>query len=268
MANDRLTAAIGFAHRGARDRAPDNRLESFALALELGAGGLESDVWLTADGVPVLDHDGLVPRLDHQPRSYSAPLGARPSRAARKGADTPSRVRLGDRFRHRRPIGDCRRAELPPDIASLEDLYATCGDDFELSLDVLDPAAIGPVMAVAAAADATARLWLCHSRRDQLVAWRSKVGDARLVHSASRRRGADVAQQAAALNRARIDAVNLHVRQWRGPMVDAFHRQGLTTLAWDAQTGAALNRVLALGVDGVYSDHVEIMVAALADSYS
>lgn len=55
---------IGFAHRGARAYAPENTLEAFALALKLGADGLESDVWLTADGVPVLDHDGSV-RADY-----------------------------------------------------------------------------------------------------------------------------------------------------------------------------------------------------------
>ena len=51
---------IGFAHRGARAHAPENTLEAFRLALRLGATGLESDVWLTADGVAVLDHDGAV----------------------------------------------------------------------------------------------------------------------------------------------------------------------------------------------------------------
>ena len=45
---------IGFAHRGASAHAPENTLEAFELAVRLGAGGLESDVWLTADGVPVL----------------------------------------------------------------------------------------------------------------------------------------------------------------------------------------------------------------------
>ena len=34
-------------------------MEAFELALKLGANGLESDVWLTSDGVPVLDHDGI-----------------------------------------------------------------------------------------------------------------------------------------------------------------------------------------------------------------
>ena len=53
---------IGFAHRGARAHAPENTIEAFSLAIRLGATGLESDVWLTADGVPVLDHDGVVRR--------------------------------------------------------------------------------------------------------------------------------------------------------------------------------------------------------------
>jgi glycerophosphoryl diester phosphodiesterase len=51
---------IGFAHRGARADAPENTLEAFTLARRLGAPGLESDVWITADGEAVLDHDGVV----------------------------------------------------------------------------------------------------------------------------------------------------------------------------------------------------------------
>ena len=55
-------ARSAFAHRGARAHAPENTIEAFALALRLGATGLESDVWLTADGEAVLDHDGSVGR--------------------------------------------------------------------------------------------------------------------------------------------------------------------------------------------------------------
>ncbi|MCB1039054.1 MAG: glycerophosphodiester phosphodiesterase, partial [Acidimicrobiales bacterium] len=56
----RLDPPLGFAHRGARAHARENTLEAFSLALRLGATALESDVWLTADGIPVLDHDGVV----------------------------------------------------------------------------------------------------------------------------------------------------------------------------------------------------------------
>ena len=55
-----LVPPVGFAHRGARAHAPENTLEAFALALRLGATGLETDAWLTADGQVVLDHDGVV----------------------------------------------------------------------------------------------------------------------------------------------------------------------------------------------------------------
>ncbi len=49
-----------FAHRGARAHERENTLPAFELAVRLGATGLESDVWVTADGVAVLDHDGVV----------------------------------------------------------------------------------------------------------------------------------------------------------------------------------------------------------------
>src|SRR4029079_3570744 len=55
-----LEHPIAFGHRGARAHAPENTLAGFELALKLGATGLESDVWVTADGIPVLDHDGVV----------------------------------------------------------------------------------------------------------------------------------------------------------------------------------------------------------------
>lgn len=46
-----------FAHRGASTLAPENTLPAFAKAIELGADGVELDVHLTQDGVPVVLHD-------------------------------------------------------------------------------------------------------------------------------------------------------------------------------------------------------------------
>ena len=43
--------------------APENTLGAFTLALRLGANGLESDAWTTADGHVVLDHDGVVKKF-------------------------------------------------------------------------------------------------------------------------------------------------------------------------------------------------------------
>lgn len=55
-----------FAHRGASGYAPENTLEAFALAIEQGADGIELDVQLSRDGIPVVIHDETVDRVTDQ----------------------------------------------------------------------------------------------------------------------------------------------------------------------------------------------------------
>lgn len=50
------------AHRGASGYAPENTLEAFALAAQLGADGVELDVHLSSDGEIVVIHDERVDR--------------------------------------------------------------------------------------------------------------------------------------------------------------------------------------------------------------
>ena len=52
-----------FAHRGASGYAPENTLEAFALAVSQKADGIELDVQLTRDGVPVVIHDETIDRV-------------------------------------------------------------------------------------------------------------------------------------------------------------------------------------------------------------
>ncbi len=51
---------LNIAHRGASAVAPQNTLTAFEMAAELGAEGIEFDVRLCADGVPVVIHDADV----------------------------------------------------------------------------------------------------------------------------------------------------------------------------------------------------------------
>ena len=50
------------AHRGNACGAPENTLEAFRQAVELGADGVELDVQLSSDGVPVVIHDETLER--------------------------------------------------------------------------------------------------------------------------------------------------------------------------------------------------------------
>ncbi|MFQ5699707.1 MAG: glycerophosphodiester phosphodiesterase [Myxococcota bacterium] len=219
-------APIGFAHRGARAHAPENTLQAFRLALELGAGGLESDVWLTRDGIAVLDHDGRLP--------------------------------------DGRSIGEARRSELPAHVPTLSQLYLECGRAFELSLDVKDPAAASRVAAVARAHGEPSRLWLCHPDWQTLSGWRALDSEIHLVDSTQLRHIPEgISARAERLAACGVSAINLHGREWTAAHVVAVQRAGLRAFAWDLQTPRHLERVLELGVDALYSDHVDRMCHAL-----
>ena len=190
----RLDRPIGFAHRGARAHAPENTLESFSLALRLGATALESDVWLTSDGVAVFDHDGVV----------------------------------GSRLR-RRPISEVARADLPGHIPTLSELYEALGTDFHLSLDLKDHGAGNQVILDSLAADPTmpARLWLCDDDHTRLQALRDTSAHVRLVDSTRLSRIKEGPERRAAhLQEHGIDAINLHHSDWSGGLVTLFHRFG------------------------------------------
>ena len=225
-----LRPPITFAHRGGRAHAPENTIEAFRLGLKLGATGLESDVWVTADGVPVLDHDGA--------------------------------VRTGLR---RRPIGELDRHALPAGMPTLEELYDACGTGFELSLDVKDPRAAGAAVAVARGfGDAVGRLWLCHPRWEQVAEWRPLSAELRLVDSTRLRRIREGPERrAATLAEVGVDAVSLHHSDWTGGLTTLFHRFDRYCFSWDCQHERVLSAVLAAGVDAVYSDHVDRMVTAV-----
>jgi glycerophosphoryl diester phosphodiesterase len=51
---------LNIAHRGASAAAPPNTLAAFEKAIELGADGIEFDVQLSNDGIPVIIHDFAV----------------------------------------------------------------------------------------------------------------------------------------------------------------------------------------------------------------
>ena len=49
------------AHRGANREAPENTIPAFERALEIGVDGIELDVHVTRDNVPIVHHDAVLP---------------------------------------------------------------------------------------------------------------------------------------------------------------------------------------------------------------
>lgn len=229
-----LELPVAFAHRGARAHAPDNTMEAFQLAHRLGATGLESDVWQTADGVLVLDHDGVVRR------------GLR-----------------------RRSFSEVLRADLPPHVPELSELLSWCsqtpGSPRHLSLD-LKTHEVGRDVIELVQGDfpnLIHTIWLCHPDVEVLADLRRCSDDIRLVNSTRLQRiGEGPERRAALLAQRGIDGINLHHSDMTGGLTTLFHRFGRTAFAWDLQFDDALRTVLRMGVDGVYSDWVDRMMDA------
>ena len=221
--------AILFAHRGARAHARENTLEAFALATRLGATGLETDAWITRDGHVVLDHDGHHRRF---PRKW---------------------------------IREVERHELRDHVPGLDEFYAEVDRGLPLSVDLKDEAAFEPLVELARAHDAADRLWLCHHDLEVLTRWRDLAPEVHLVNSTALERLAHGPERRAAeLAAARVDAVNLREGEWSGGLVTLFHRFEVLAFGWDAQYERQLASLIDMGIDAVYSDHVDRMVAVAA----
>ncbi len=211
---------IRFAHRGAPlPGAGGNTLEAFAAALAAGAHGVESDVQLTADGVPVLVH--------------------------------------GLPFARRRPIASLTRAELPAAIPSLADLYERCGSGFDLALDMAAPRAAPAVVALARRYGALDRLWLTYWRLPLIAAWRRAWPQTNLVYPTMFALPGPLLRRTCRQARAAgVDVLNLHHRLLTATTARTVHAEGLQLFAWGARDARSERRAAALGVDGVFVDMV------------
>lgn len=218
---------IAFAHRGAKAHAPENTVEAFSLALRLGANGLETDVWITADGHVVLDHDGV------------------------------ARVRG-----RKRPIKELKRDQLASHVPTIDDFFEACGVRFHLSVDIKDDDATdGLVRGAMEHGFPLDRLWICHHHHGGVLDIRSRFENVKVVDSTRLGRlKTGLEPRAAADAQAGIDVINMHSTDWSGGSVTLVHRFGLLAFGWDMQHPRQLETGLLMGLDGVYSDHVDRMV--------
>ena len=222
---------ITFAHRGARLEEPENTIPAFERALAAGVTGLETDVWLSADGEVVCAHDPVV----------------------KQG-------------RRKRRIADLTAADLAEiGVPRLADVYERLGTAYECSVDVKTVDAAEALVAVARDHGALERLWVCHPDIEVLRPLRAEPL-VKLVHSDRRRSiAAPLERHAFDLASIGVDAMNMHHSEWTAGLVSLFHRFDVRTFAWDAQEVRHLRAVLRMGIDGVYSDRPDRMVATVAE---
>ncbi len=218
--------------------APENTIEAFRLAVEVGATGLESDVHLAADGTPMLVHDAIATTRD-------GPV----------------------------VIGQASVAELQAlGIPALADLYDACGAFLPLSLDLNDARAVVAGQAVIACARAAgqaavAGLRLCHEHVDVLRDIGRDAPDVTLVHSTELDLLPEIDAHARWLATHGIGVLNLHRADWvsagdPSAAIETVHAAGCEAFAWDTQDLQSARTMLAAGIDGIYGNDPRILIEA------
>jgi len=222
---------ITFAHRGARLEEPENTIPAFRRALAAGVSGLETDVWLSADGEVVCCHDPVVGRG-----------------LLRKKVAASTAAELGE-------LG----------VPRMADVYAELGTGFACSVDVKTAEAADGLVDVGRQFDALERLWVCSKDVELLRRLRAEPS-VKLVHSERRRAiTKPLERHAYELASIGVDAMNMHHTEWTAGLVSLFHRFDVKAFAWDTQEVRHIRSALRIGVDAVYCDRPDRMVATVAE---
>ena len=234
-----LSCPFLWAHRGASGRAPENTLAAFRAALEDGADGIELDVHLSRDGVPVVIHD---PDLERTTNGRGA-VAVRTLREL-QGLDAGSW--FAPEFAGER-------------LPTLEEVFAWAGDRLLLNVEIKDAAAGRAVLllyqshpGVRILVSSFDHRLLAHLRRQAPALPLAFLWESRFWHRA-------VARAAAAGARSFHPRADRTSRQ----LVRACHCRGLQVFPWTVDSPETARKLLLQGVDGVFTNHVGRLRASL-----
>ncbi|HVE47371.1 MAG TPA: glycerophosphodiester phosphodiesterase [Acidimicrobiales bacterium] len=234
---------IAFAHRGGAADHPENTMVAFSAAVGLGYRYLETDVHVTSDGVLVAFHDHTLDRVTD-----------RRGRIAELPYSYVSKARVGGE-----------------PIPLLEDILGTW-PEARVNIDAKHDAAVPALVDAVNRTGAHDRVNLgsFSNRRverireltgNRVCTWMGSTAVIRLrLHSwglpPPRRLRAACAQ--VPICRGRVPVVDRR-------LVEAAHRQGLVVHVWTVNERPVMERLVDLGVDGIFSDRPAVLKDVLTE---
>lgn len=231
---------IAFAHRGGAAHGDENSMAAFMRAVAVGYRFLETDVHATADGVAVVFHDGTLARMLGRPGRIGD-LTLKDLRAERIGGES-----------------------VVPTLAEVLEEFPEC----RFNVDLKSDAAVEPAIETIWRCSARDRVLLA-SFSDRRIRWARRICGPRQATSLGQR-------EVAALRLGSLHgrwlagfvpgaaAVQVPERYAGIPLVDArfvthAHRLGLQVHVWTVDDAVRMRELLDLGVDGIMTDHIEVL---------
>ncbi len=283
-----MSSPLLIGHRGARGLFPENTIEGFTATVALGVDGIELDVGVTADGVPVVCHDpALNPDLVRAGGDWLPVRGKliRSLTAAELAGYDVGRARPGS------TVAAANPEQSPADgarIPRLEDVFAAIDTHLILELKTLPDQphwtvpASEMAQAVVEAADragATGRItvesfdWrgprhLRRTRPDVQLAWLTRAGtvaEAQLWWDGASPAdfGGSVPRAVAAEGGPNWAPEHVDLTQ---ELIEEAHELGLRVLTWTVNRPEDMQRLIGWGIDGLITDRPDlargVMVAA------
>jgi glycerophosphoryl diester phosphodiesterase len=251
-----------FAHRGGAKLAPENTMPALANGMSLGADGLEIDVQLSSDGIPVVIHDHALDRTTDRTGPVSALSAAELARV-----DAGYRFEKDGAFPFRgQGIGVPRLDEVMKAHAGRRIIIEMKGGQPELARAV-----------AAAIHKADAITWTCVGSF-----YASSIATLRAEHPQIYT-SASTSECRWALHRSwvrwpwtgtypyfafQLPEMAGRMRVVSPALVQLIHRQGHVVQVWVVNERADVLRLLDWGVDGIISDRPDLAVATRDEWYA
>jgi glycerophosphoryl diester phosphodiesterase len=224
---------IPFAHRGGASDAPENTMEAFEYAVDLGYRYIETDVHVTSDGVLVAFHDDDLGRTCGRPGAISELPWSVVSTALVDG-----------------------RSPIP----LMEDLLGAW-PDLRINIDCKTDAAVPALVSAIQRTNSLHRICVGSFSERRLTRLRAALGPntctslgqrgvAQLVAGAPPPRNAAAAQVPVKQGRLTVTSPT---------MVARAHRHGLQVHVWTINDAAEMHQLLDMGVDGIMTDRPTVL---------
>ena len=223
---------------------PENTTPSFEKALALGADALEFDVALTRDGVPVVIHDDTLDRTTNGHGPVEAAL-----------------------FEDIRTLDAGSWKGVPTHLPTLAEVLGCYAHRTVLNLEIKASPRRAEIV------DACVQAVLQHDAAASVVFSSFDHDALRLLRHVMPAARIGVLSVTTGLEHAMRCAAELHAENVHPPvllvsdqMVARAHGEGFQVWAWTANSPGIIARMITCGVDAIFSDFPELVVAARANS--
>lgn len=248
----RRRPCIIIAHRGAPREAPENTLPSIQRALDLGAGGVEIDVLLTSDKVPVVTHNDDLSILTHY-RGYAHQTPF----ATVKSLDAGSHFKASFAGTQMPTLAEALEALASHDVMTIVEIKAQPGmvaSAAELIGGIVSDSRMqGPVAISSSSLRMIHELGRRHPRISRALIVRRAAFS--LFLSSFFARVEELAAMCPSLN------------ALSSGLVRRMRSRGVDVHAWTANEPDEFDMCLGLGVDGIITDDIAFAVRYLDEAF-